>query len=228
MRKDWSIKLLAAGLAAALVGCGDEKETGYLMLSQVSGIAIEDDGCGAPDKKLVPPLSYDAGIGALGADYLLGLWIRNDLVANDDTETSVGRINTNRVQVQQIEVEFIDRERWGFLPEVMSVGMPFVVDSEAEVGWPTGLIPAEAARLMIEHPESPIAQRGSYYASLPVRIRVVGKLLDGTAVKSNDFQLNLRVCNECLSFCPEGSEPKVCSIAQPDLFECEKASASDT
>lgn len=221
MRTDRIVGLLAA---VALAGCGDVETTGFLSLSQVSGIAVEEDGCGAPDKTLVPPLVYDAGTGALtGADYLLGLWLQNSLVANDDTEgTSTGRINTNRIQVQRIVVEFTDRKQWGFLPESEDVGMPFVVDTEAEVGWPTRLIPVELAKSMLEDSASPIAAVGAM-ADLPVRIRASGNLLDGTEVESNTFELTLKVCNGCSGGCPAGSVAKGCSLAQPDLYECEEA-----
>jgi hypothetical protein len=230
------IGLLAASLAVSLAGCGDVEQTGFLSLSQVSGIAIEEDGCGAPDKTLVPPLSYDAGAGMeTGSEYLLGLWLQNGLVANDDTDgTSTGRTNTNRVQVQRIEVQFTDRETWGFLPESIEVGMPFVVDSEAEIGWPTELLPLYLAKDLVENPASPIRDTGSQWVSLPIRVKAKGELLDGTAVESNEFDLNLSVCNACLfryacgpdghsvCLCPVGTEAKGCRFGQGDLFTCEE------
>ena len=225
MRTDRIIGLLAVGAALALAGCGEVESTGFLSLSQVSGIALEEDRCGAPDRTLVPPLVYDAAVGAVwNSDYMLGLWLENNLVANDDTEgTSSGRINTNRVQVQRIVVEFPDREKWNFLPEKVDVGMPFVVDSEAYVGWPTRLLPVEQAKKMIENQASPIAKAGTS-ASLPIRIRAEGELLDGTAVESNTFELTLTVCNgSCGLRCPDGFKPvKTCSLAQPDLHDCEE------
>jgi hypothetical protein len=225
MRTDRIIGLLTAGALAALGGCGDVETTGLLSLTQVSGIAMETDGCGAPDKTLVPPLVYDAAVGAaVTRDYLLGLWLENKLVANDDTEgTSSGRINTNRIQVQRIAVEFLDRQRWSFLPERVNVGMPFVVDSEGSVGWPTRLLTAALAKQIVEHPASPIRAPESK-AELPIRIWAEGVLLDGTAVESNPFDLTLTVCNgSCGGGCPVGYKvAKECSLAQPDLYECEE------
>lgn len=223
------IGLAAAALASALGGCGDVEETGVLSLTQVSRISIEEDGCGAPDKELVPLLAYDAGVGMLtNSEYLLGLWLSNSLVANDDLEgAATGRINTNRIQVQRIEVEFIDRENWGFLPERLEVGMPFVVDSESEIGWPTYLIPLSVAQALVEHPDSPIRQSNSDWVSLPIRIKAKGELLDGTAVESNSFGLNLTVCNECSGGCPIGYEAQGCTIAQPDMYECVEAETEE-
>ena len=226
------IGLLAAVLAVSLAGCGEVEETGYLSLSQASGIALEEEGCGAPDKTLVPPLMYDAGVGARGGyDYMLGLWFQNNLVANDDTDgTSTGRTNTNRVQVERVVVEFPDRDRWPFLPESIDVGMPFVVDTESEIGWPTRLIPVRYAREMIENSTSPIVQAGDRIEPLRIRIRASGQLLDGTKVESNTFDMELGICNDCISDCPEGSDPDdicVCPIGT-EAKGCSRPSATSS
>ncbi len=225
MRKNRIIGLLAAVLAVSVAGCGDVESTGFLSLTQVSGLDFEEGDCGAPNKTLVPALAYDAGVGtANGSSYLLGLWLQNSLVANDDTDgTSTGRINTNQIRIKRIEVSFTDRELWGFLDEKIDVSMPFTLDTESEIGWPTDVIPLRYAKDMIENPKSPIRQERTGWTSLPIRIRAVGELLDGTKVESNEFDLTLSVCNLCSGGCPEGYEPKGCSNAQPDLYKCEKA-----
>lgn len=216
------IGLLAAGLAVPVAGCGDVPETGYLALTQVSGIAVEEGGCAAPDKTLVPPLFYDAGAGdSWGDEYLLGLWLRNGLIANDETDTSIGRTNTNQVQVNKIVVEFTGRDRWGFLPESKEAGMPFTVDTEAEVGWPTRLLPLDVAHELVTNSASPIREPSDKMELLPIRIHAEGELMDGTAVKSNDFDLTLTVCNGCVPICPFGLK-EGCSQAQPDLRTCQE------
>lgn len=241
-RNTYQAMTAAAGVACAALagaaGCGVESNP-KLTISRVNGIILEENACRVGEEVL-PTGVFDAGtasddaVRALGVGkYLLGVTITNNLPPNDDDETeeqTTGRLNTNKVQINEVVVTIDNSAPWTFLPTELVGTVSFLIDSGDEVSFPVTILDERLAQLMIQGGEgatqqSPVDQPNESFP-LNISVLVRGETLDGDEIESNVVTQVVSICNHCLD--PDPTTPEndnvgvcpACSLAQPDGFTC--------
>ncbi|HEY0840765.1 MAG TPA: hypothetical protein VGD74_11305 [Vulgatibacter sp.] len=211
---------LILGLVSAIgaaTACGDGTSTEALTLKSFHRLKTDKDGCSYESEHGAVMGHYDVGLAAQGGgEFAVYLRLVNNLESNEDLDS--GRLDTNRVKVDRVEIEFDRAAPWGFLPEKIDVPTGVVVDTAEEYFVPIGAVTQEVAAL--------INERGDVFAKGPVRMRfkakAFGELFDGTAAESNDLSFGIEVCRNCYGTpCPGMKVQALCSSwAQPDGWSC--------
>lgn len=240
----------AAAVASAALGACSVDATPYLVIKAVRGLSIENAGCGASDTN-EPSGQYDAGtaadtaVKAIGAGkYLIGFQLQNALAPNGDEDnegTTVGRLDSNRIQLTELKITINNDKPWDFLPSDNAATLTQLVGPGEELSFVATIFDETIATAMLlgsEGKQSPIDQTNESFP-LDISLQILGRTLDGTEVESNVIEMSVTICNRCLD-AKQGTEcvepcgadlldctspdyistASGCSLAQADGFVC--------
>lgn len=223
MRKDFiRIALGTAVVVGILTGCGVESYPSLTLTAFHGAIVGEDGGACVNTEVPISGMRFDAGVSAVRGDpFILYLAVSNNLASTEDVDA--GRVNTNKVSVTSVEVEYDNSGVWSFLPNGTVIPAGQVIDTDEIYFEPISAIDGKVARLMVEGKDgvaSPLVG-GGVFQPLLMTFRVKGQLQDGTEVESNALDHTIYVCNDCLPECEErGLLTSGCSAATAGAYTC--------
>ncbi|MEE2645209.1 MAG: hypothetical protein VYD19_09780 [Myxococcota bacterium] len=147
-------------------------------------------------------------------NYVANLEVRNrleDNVALNNQTNSDGRVNTNNVTLQEVELSYRDVEGVGLELEpqrIVEIGQQLSSESDAKLAIGIELITPAMATALIENQELFFNDAGTALARRSVKVEVSlqvrGVTFDGGEVESNRLNFPLSICTGCLiSFPPE-------------------------
>ena len=205
---------LAAALAAALCGCTTKDERGDLVVTKMVRPTITSGvGIACELNVTTSELAFGSVDPAVAPTYLLGAVVENRLVSN--ANSTQGRLNTNDFQVEQARVryEFPDAS---FNPSIGEQTTPanglIKVSGSGAVGvnvFPPGVITILRGAL------------GASVGTVRAKLRLEGKLLDGSSIKTSEYEYTVRVCNGC------GTPAPRCVAPTPTPVSCAPGQDSD-
>lgn len=219
LRFGFTLALLS--LVGAAWACGDATGTEALTLKSFHGLKASKDGCTHTDNGIVGG-RYDVGLATTegAGDFAIYLQLVNNLKSNENL--GAGRLNTNQVKVSDIEVAFDRSGPWSFLPERIKISTGIVVETGEKHFTPIGAIPQKIAAAMYDRPEI-FDFRDDVLVPLRFSVKAAGTLFDGTEAESNELDVTIDVCRNCLDVCGGGPVDAACtSWAQPDGWACAK------
>ncbi len=212
-----SLLVALLGIASAgVLGCGDGESTEAMTLKGFHGIKAGTDGC-VHTEQPISNSTFDVGLAARGAsEFHVYLELINNLKNNESADA--GRLNSNQIKVESVEIFFERSEPWAFLPESVSVDAGIVLDTGERHMAPIAAIPQAVAIQILE--EGLLRDLGP--TKLRFSAKGKGKLFDGTKAASNELSFAVTVCEDCINPCGGLVPEAVCmgAGAQLDGFAC--------
>jgi hypothetical protein len=221
LTRTFSFRLLPlAAMALAAVACTTDNERSDLVITKAVRPTIVSSSGGSASCEVNTGTS-EATFGGLdptlATSYTMGLVMENRLSTN--ANPVVGRLNTNDFQAEQtrVDYEFPDPAFQGSVGEHVTPANGLVpTGSSAAIG--TVLIPADVIATLKN------STSGGNVGTLRIKARVEGKLLDGSSVKTSQFEYTIRVCTGCgpaLPTCTAPAKAFICAPGQDSDAVCQ-------
>lgn len=215
----------AIGLAATLGGlaaCGVESSPSF-TLAAFHGLKVETDSCTYTEDLRGGGL-FDALVSSQsGSPYVLYLELQNNLASNEDESSH--RLNTNKIQLTEIEVSYQNEGAWSFLPKKTRIPAGAVIDTNGSLFISVGAMDKAFADLALTGKDGVASPIGGPNDSseLLLTFKAKGRMGDGTDIESNELDYTVSICNGCMM--PMCNVEAACALAQPDGIKCAEETA---